>query len=437
MDRSDEREGRNSTAQIMADAAPNDGGTDWALFYRSVFIKTALELWQPLADVAGAFLAECAAGDRPVVRLSLYGAGVPFGQHLDLLSNAMGTAPEVRAAALRRFFPPGARVGGAPPTLWPRTCFFKYSTTRIQWREKWRWPPACPVSGASGAFHPALLPPQSDLESNPNWAVPDAALETCDEFNNCFFAILVIAIRALAILVPRSLPARKRVAEDTILLDALFWNIILPANEMPFFFGDTLPQITTKEAEEMETYFGLFYHILRGVLLTNSKPYKKHIESPSGSMAFTWFRNRWSAALRRYMPFNAFVSTAPALRKTLSEMAVFYSEIVAAFGPFTLDEPNALVGVLKSTRKEQKLQRANMFASPDTCDFCGRIPDDGRRRCSKCLFARYCGPECQKEAWTKSRKDGTPWYGGLGQKPHKMVCFDARTDDVVLLVGKG
>lgn len=78
-----------------------------------------------------------------------------------------------------------------------------------------------------------------------------------------------------------------------------------------------------------------------------------------------------------------------------------------------------------------------MYSAPDTCDSCGLVVDDGKlMRCSKCLFARYCSSDCQREAWTKGCKEELR-YGTLGQRPHELVCYDAETNDFAVLVKKG
>lgn len=91
---------------------------------------------------------------------------------------------------------------------------------------------------------------------------------------------------------------------------------------------------------------------------------------------------------------------------------------------------------MKAGRREQKEKFANMFVAPDTCDYCGLAVEDGKlRRCSKCLFARYCSPECQREAWSQGCK-GELRYGALAQRPHKRVCYDVKTYEFAVLVEK-
>lgn len=57
---------------------------------------------------------------------------------------------------------------------------------------------------------------------------------------------------------------------------------------------------------------------------------------------------------------------------------------------------------------------------PDVCDWCSKEPVDGElKRCSKCVFARYCSKEHQLAAWKEAG-------GTEDSEPHKDVCVDAR-----------
>lgn len=75
-----------------------------------------------------------------------------------------------------------------------------------------------------------------------------------------------------------------------------------------------------------------------------------------------------------------------------------------------------------------KQLKRSLFNFADVCDWCSREPvngSDGEQRellrCSKCIFARYCGKEHQLLAWKTGIEDA--WLHRLA---HKCVCLDAK-----------
>lgn len=99
--------------------------------------------------------------------------------------------------------------------------------------------------------------------------------------------------------------------------------------------NEWLRQLVVRESEDMGMFFETVFVSLRALFLTNSKPYKKHIElsatslqPASGSAAFNWFRNRWIAALRRYAPAYDPKPGAPGLAGVFDRMGVFTAKFL-------------------------------------------------------------------------------------------------------------
>lgn len=78
---------------------------------------------------------------------------------------------------------------------------------------------------------------------------------------------------------------------------------------------------------------------------------------------------------------------------------------------------------------------AASYAITDACDHCGKSLDQTKlMRCSRCLCARYCGREYQTESWKSGRSYGFKQKTGMETLPHKSVCYDAKVEDVRVLL---
>lgn len=408
------------------DSAPPS--VDWSLFNRESYLSDAREACQELTAEIDAVLQLALPGGAHSVRR----ATNRLLRLINLIVKTKGfSGADTREQDLKTLFPPGTDLRGvdrAPEALaselflavfkevYPaiRRAAVAYGMPEL--RRRW------------GAFHPLHLP---SALLDPNEALPDKIVDNLKRFDD-YCGFVRFPRQLLGTLLVHCNPARRRVADDRVLLDALLWGLLFGPGAVSFVFQQSLPDDDV--AAPLDILFGGTYATLRRAFLSNSKPYKLHLEriassdEPSAMFMFrepsplSVFQLYWlSAICRRSEDIDSLSEDSPR-RRLYRRMWNFFGELVGAFGylgrPTRFMEDGKLLEVMKVTRKEKKSNLTDKL-SRDGCDFCGRSVEDVKlMRCSRCLVARYCSRECHKEAWKKASEDRAA--------PHKEVCYNAK-----------
>lgn len=299
------------------------------------------------------------------------------------------------------------------------------------------------------AFHPFLLP-NGSLEVLRGELLSDKQLssESTTLFDRIFGLAANGASQMLGSLAFYCSPARRRVADDVVLLDALLWNLVLDPRAMPLFFQRR--NLNPVQAQDLQEYLMLASFSLHAVFASHAKTYKQYVQAQVNAgepSAFASVECCFVAAHKHFappdfIPFPDFDGPQTPFSKLLSVVtfvkSAFSLYVSGRVDPsVSTEHAEVLKNIFKMMRRSDKDTIRVAWATEDACDYCGSSVEETKlMRCSKCLYARYCSGECQREAWNKGRK-----YRNGGRKfvtdPHKLVCFDAKMDDVSeLMKGK-
>lgn len=367
--------------------------------------------------------------------------GLACGDHLYVECIDKLSGPVVSAGGSCRnsilFFPPGAVVPADVPVpddlagelyfglfkeIYPtlRKALIGYAMPAL--RREW------------GAFHP-LLVPDGPLDLDLGGAVPDVDLlpETTSSFNKIFEILYHASQMILGTLLERCSAARRRIADDVVLLDALAWALVLGPSVTPFFFRGLDPN--SLDPTEIKARLEYAVSPLRTVLLSHPKGYKQHVQSivdSSRPSAFALVERYFFVAYDRYRLENWLLLMAICLARPLKSWLNRCSLIWA----YSWCRSAILRGSRIFLRKSVTDSRWSGLGSPGTLwrpIMLSWIPAK-LMRCSRCLCARYCSRDCQTEAWKTGRGYGFEEEVELAIVPHKLVCFDAKIDDVRILV---
>lgn len=251
-------------------------------------------------------------------------------------------------------------------------------------------------------FHP--MPGASLPFVVPGIPVTKKDLKGLEEFNRVLFPPYLQASRLLRSLLGCCSPARARVADDVILLDALMWGLVLAPKITEFVFLDMDERKLDADDADLTSKNAEYYVISwLNAVATNSKPYKQHVNrltNEGSGFAFGLVQNYLLEVPKRHKKRPSLDGSTQTsdLMKNILAMVGETANLIGQLGAGRrMDEMRTL---FKEKRREWKRSITTQYVCSDACDFRGRTVEETKlMRCSKCLCARYCSRECQKVAW--------------------------------------
>lgn len=224
-------------------------------------------------------------------------------------------------------------------------------------------------------------------------------------------------------------PFLRRLAEDVVFLDALLlnWMSSQPVRES-FTSSKTLSAYSLEERDEFSLALGTAADSLTMIVLENGKPGKDHLARLPDEQSHVvltlkisdvlWDRNQEEASKGPEDPeaLKA-IGTLVSVVRRLRIMTGIHSSRPTSW----VDDVSAEAEWIEMKRNA----RRTLYTFPDVCDWCSRAPEPGPngepgelKRCSKCIFSRYCCKEHQLADWATT--------GLEMSQPHKHVCVDAK-----------
>lgn len=226
-------------------------------------------------------------------------------------------------------------------------------------------------------------------------------------------------------------PFSCRVAEDAVFLDALALACAsLPPLRRLFGAPTPLSAFSTEEVNHTLVVLEYPFQSLFLVTLTSSKPWRGHLQSLPDQSSPTFVSLQiLDTIIQRIIEDIADLNDAEhqEVRKALCLLLSQFELVTILCGPEWKyqDEFHDHAKSYWKQAKEENRQTRDTW--PDLCDYCSQPPATGPngepgqlKRCSKCVFARYCSKEHQLAAWKGESEDGET------RVPHKHVCVDAK-----------
>lgn len=227
-----------------------------------------------------------------------------------------------------------------------------------------------------------------------------------------------------------------------MVVDALAWCLVLGPDISNFLFQG--PDPNASEMEDIATSIMGAIMPFQVVLLAHPQRYKQHVQAVVNSgkpSAFALMERYWVVVYHRLRSRNfesPIGEPGTPFEQLIQLMKDHINRFMTQIGNFTqLSDIRVEINRDRSKMERQisKDRLAAHFAITDACDHCGKSVDETKlMRCSRCLYARYCGRDCQAEAWKSGRNYGLKQKTELATLPHKVVCFDAKVEDVRVLL---
>lgn len=430
-------------SSTAAEPSPPDSALDWSQFDRDLFLKAAFDACSTLQTHTDAFLGANYSPPGAAAPEALPRTAKTISRLLDVVAHRITLDTAGRAAALAQLFPAGTPISGderAPDDLvtglflpifknvypWLRRIMMTYATPCF--RENWN------------AFHPTSWP-RHIREGTDQSVIAQAAL-----FNEIFRPLVSNVHQILGILVLCCSAARRRVADDIPMLEALFWSLVVHPAVTPFFLKDYTSSLIQPGAASLALFEAFL--ALQAILVANPRTYKRHIQSQTELGLSTAFSSASQSAAYfhlRYLPnpdYRPKETSDPASTPEdvfLNQCLDVYYDSVGALGqlPDVSSDSAVLRESIKTEHQNLKHSIVTHYVCPDTCDYCQRTVEETKlMRCSRCRFSRYCSRDCQLAGW----KEGYIWRipgreFEFHEVPHKFFCFDGKEMDIRRLLG--
>lgn len=257
--------------------------------------------------------------------------------------------------------------------------------------------------------------------------VPPPPLSVIDDtqiFELYHWPLMMCAFSGLGHLGSGCRPSMRRVAEDVVFMDA----VALTIASVPTIrrgFCETRELLTWDDKDLCLLFMAAqdMSQLLPLIANENRKPWSAHSisfvhrgQTQPASAALTIL----AGVLSKMPDVDSDMASRDYLGARMAlDFIFFYVEGLLRMKFFEIDSHEIII----SHWNWLKEQRQKMEPFADRCDWCSQEASQGElRRCSKCVFARYCSKEHQVAGWKgRSKEDGSQiWL------PHKDICVDAK-----------
>lgn len=253
-----------------------------------------------------------------------------------------------------------------------------------------------------------------------------------DVFENHMYSLADYSITTLSVLGLGSRPFLRRIVEDVVCLDAVALSCV-SARSVRRIFGPSVPfcQIAADDSRDICLSLAEPVHCLTHAAAENGKPWKEHLgrlpdERSPLMICLEILETLWNRNVNQAGDGEA--------QKILNSVRSAIQRLTLITG---MEIPRPTIFGRDPAADEhwaylKHESRRTMYTFPDVCDWCSRPPATGPngepgelKRCSKCIFARYCCREHQLAAWKDDVEAGEAGET-IAQIAHKHVCVDAR-----------
>lgn len=222
----------------------------------------------------------------------------------------------------------------------------------------------------------------------------------------------------------------KRITSDTCLLESLLKVALFGVRYVSLVDDDVDSEVimNTQKAQRAHRLFGLVLEVIYFVVPLNAVSLAKDMRErypgellhicPAAQLRAQLLSLRYELIKKKGLEREAEGTEANRLDDALggaismTNILLGHSIIVDADDPKGFKYVPMLEGLAKGIAKRtvSEYATAENGSIVDFCDVCG-LASNNLKRCSQCLVARFCNPECQRNGYSE----------------HKKVCFDGKT----------